>query len=358
MGITNPKQVILADTSIYEGLINIDKFITSGAAGIIPKASQGNWMDVQFKNTWANAKGRTPRGCYHFFDPRYSPTQQANEFISLVKDDLGELPLVVDWEAGWTGTYSSWSNLYAFLVLLRSAFPDRPIYIYTGYYYWLDHSPNPITQAASLAWFGQFGLWLAWYTNDPSIVKIPKPWTSLKWWQYSESGPGSDYGTQSGAIDLNYYWGTTEQFEDEYHLSEGGTPPPPDTGGTTVTKGVAKTGTISNIKTMVSGVQTGIAMKGGDYVYGTLSPTGSDIINFDHFYRADGSMVSLLQFGQLCKVTTASMVLSSEVEPTPPPPPPSTDTSTLDVHVDLVTNAVHIEKNTNGVITKADVTLS
>ena len=223
-GISILRDVLLVDTSTYEGLINVNVFAASDAMGIIPKASQGNWEDDQFRNTWNNARGRVPRGSYHFFDPRYRPSEQVDKYVSLLGSDPGELPLVVDWEASWTGNYSGWQSLYDFLEALKVRIPGRKIYIYTGYFYWLDHSPNPITQAASLNYFAQYGLWLAWYTNDFSIVRIPKPWTDLKWLQFTESGSGPKYGTQSGAVDLSYYWGTKQQYQAEYNL--GGTPLP------------------------------------------------------------------------------------------------------------------------------------
>ena len=90
------------------------------------------------------------------------------------------------------------------------------------------------------------------------------------------------------------------------------------TGGI-MTKGLAKAGTSSNIKRMDNSVILA-SLKGGDSVYGTLSSQKTDIINFDHFYRADGARWEL---GAMCKVTVSNLTLNEEAEPgTPPPPPP------------------------------------
>lgn len=211
-------QVIVPDTSLYEGHMNVWQTASAGAMGIIAKASQGNYSDPQFRNTWQGAKGILPRGSYHFYDPQYSPTAQLTEYISLLHDDPGELPITVDWEYYWTGSWTGWKNLYAVMEGLKTAFPKKRLMIYTGYYYWLDHSPNPITQPASLAYFGQYDLWLAWYTENFSIVRIPRPWVDVKYLQFTESGNGELFGAQTKGIDLSYYNGTQKEYVDEYHL--------------------------------------------------------------------------------------------------------------------------------------------
>ena len=224
LGILISQQVRLADTSIYDSLVDIDKMISGGIQGVIPKASQGISEDVQFRNTWTNAKDKLRRGCYLFYDPRFKPSAQVDKFVSLIQDDSGELPLVIDWEYGdnWGGNYQGWQNLYNCLEALKAAMPGRKIFIYTGYYYWLDHSPNPITQAASLNYFSQYGLWLAWYTTDFSVIRIPKPWNNLTFLQYTDNGDREKYG----ALDLDYYAGTQEEFETEFPFG-GATPPAP-----------------------------------------------------------------------------------------------------------------------------------
>lgn len=88
-----------------------------------------------------------------------------------------------------------------------------------------------------------------------------------------------------------------------------------------MTKGTA--GAIANIKTMDgSAMPSPLAMNVGDYAYGTVSVTKSDLTNFSHFYRKNGSRVEL---GRLCKANAASMMFKEEAEPgTPvPPEPPS-----------------------------------
>lgn len=89
-------------------------------------------------------------------------------------------------------------------------------------------------------------------------------------------------------------------------------------------KGIAKNGTVSNIKPMEGGGAIA-SLSGGQYVYGDLSPTGSDIINFTHYYKVDGTKVLLL-YGvppilKQCKVTVANLILEDVPEPTTDPEP-------------------------------------
>lgn len=87
-----------------------------------------------------------------------------------------------------------------------------------------------------------------------------------------------------------------------------------------MTKGTINTG-FANVKTMDgSALPSPLAMQIGDYAYGTKSVTGSDLINFDHFYRKNGSRVDMQK---LCKANAANMTFSEETEPgTPPDPDP------------------------------------
>jgi len=63
---------------------------------------------------------------------------------------------------------------------------------------------------------------------------------------------------------------------------------------------------------------SGLTMQMGDYAYGDLSITGSDLINFDHFYRVGGIRVEL---NKPCKANATNMSKVTEDEPTTDPPP-------------------------------------
>jgi len=89
-------------------------------------------------------------------------------------------------------------------------------------------------------------------------------------------------------------------------------------------KGLARAGTISNVKNLTT-IAILAQMKSGDSVYGSLSVQGTDLLNFDHFYRADGSRWDL---GAMCKVTVSNLTLSNDPEPGPTPVPVPVPTPT------------------------------
>lgn len=82
-------------------------------------------------------------------------------------------------------------------------------------------------------------------------------------------------------------------------------------------KGTAKNGTVSNIKPMEGGGAIA-SLLGGQYVFGDLSSLQTDLINFNHYYKADGTKVLL---PKPCKVTTANLILEDIPEGTPDPTP-------------------------------------
>ena len=88
-------------------------------------------------------------------------------------------------------------------------------------------------------------------------------------------------------------------------------------------KGTAKQ--ITNIKPMAGGV-TIAQLQIGDYAFGDVGAT--DLMNFNHFYRASGLRVEL---GAPCKAWlgsgTTAMKLENIAEPNVPPvePPPPTE---------------------------------
>ena len=223
--------VDLVDISFYQRFASFPVLLTNGVKGAIIRAGQNTWKDSHAETFMTDAEqAGMPIGSYWFFDSRSSPQSQAK----LWKEVLGthKTPLLcwADYEENYEGDYGGWDNFYQFLEACKREMPDREFGIYTGYYYWTEHAPNPITQAANLAYFGQYPLWLAWYAPDISYVKIPKPWTKMTFWQYTDKGDGVKYGVGSSGLDMNKFIGTPQEFEETFDLeSEGGEMPTTDT---------------------------------------------------------------------------------------------------------------------------------
>ena len=216
------QSVIVPDTSVYDDAVDFVAMKEAGAAGVFVRAGQGLLLDNQFSRSQVETvRADLPDGYYWFLDPRVDPKRQAEMFWGSVKGQSGKLPLVVDYEApdSWGGNFGGWKNLYAFLERMKTL-TSREVIIYTGYYYWQEHSPNPLTQTASLNYFAQYPLWLAWYTADVSVVRIPKPWTTLLFLQYTESGKWPL------GQDLSYFNGDRLTYLSRFNLDILPTPQP------------------------------------------------------------------------------------------------------------------------------------
>jgi len=96
---------------------------------------------------------------------------------------------------------------------IRQLLPDKPLGVYTGYYYWNEF-------ARGVDWFGQFPLWIAWY--NPEEPLIPSVWKEWTYWQFTDDHPGALFGVESREIDMNRFMGTKAEFLARY----GGTPAP------------------------------------------------------------------------------------------------------------------------------------
>lgn len=210
--------IIIADISFWQyqyedntrqkitGWIDFAKMRTQTPAVII-RAGQGSWIDIAFDVSWRNAKtAGLLRGSYWYYDNTVEPKKQAELYASKLSADSGELQMWCDLEDKRIPTlgqndYGTWKHWYTFLERLKVLMPDKKIGIYTGYYFWIENTIQKGIPSASLDYFKQFPLWLAWYGGVP---KVPKPWTEWLFHQFTDSGDGLAYGVQSKEIDLNY----------------------------------------------------------------------------------------------------------------------------------------------------------
>jgi len=219
--------LILNDISFWNGKMNFQTMKDAGSRGCIIRAGQNTWADTKFAENYAGAKDVIPRGSYFFFDSRAEPKAQARLWKTMLDNDYGELDHAADYEENYGGTYAGWVNLYIFMNEFQqlTGLPDERLPIYTGYYYWLSSDKAPIGNTESMAWFKKHRLWLAWYTTNPSYVKIPQPWdadTLLRW----QNGVGPDgplYGSEGANIDMNKHIHGEADYLSFYKL---GTPPP------------------------------------------------------------------------------------------------------------------------------------
>lgn len=206
------------DVSLYQKVIDWDKMRMKTDTVII-REGQNEWTDEYFARNWAAAKSRGMlRSAYRFYDGRISPGKQAENMVRNLEKDLPEMEVVMDWERSYGGAYEGLANVVTCMQRIEQLLPIKMMF-YTGYYWFVDHS-NPLTHASQYAYLKTIPLWLAWYTSNPAIVLIPKPWNDLWLWQYGTPSSGAEYGVQTVEIDMNWYNGTEDDFYYRYGMAD------------------------------------------------------------------------------------------------------------------------------------------
>ena len=205
-------------------MTDFNKMRNAGVEFLFIRAGQNLWQDSDFARNWEDSKGILPRGAYWFYDDRIEPSLQAELFYETLKatGDFGELPLVIDYEKTpkaegqpEEGPFLAWRYLRIMIEKVQEHMPEKKIIIYTGRYFWLEHGPSSVFSPLALEWFKQFDLWMAAYNSRPIEEQIfPKPWDKLFIWQFTGNGDGPKYGIESLSIDLNYFNGSDEEWED------------------------------------------------------------------------------------------------------------------------------------------------
>lgn len=193
------------DISKWQGVVDFEKMRAAGAQFIFVRASQALASDPAFAENWKRARqAGLLRGAYHYLDWTKSIGDQARFFSSLLMDDPGELPPVLDYEErhGAPKREIAWSSATAFLRMVEAALAKKPM-LYTGIGYMADFGP----QTADLQ---PWPLWVAhWGVQEP---KLPRGWQTWEFWQFTDRGDGRKFGCQSAQVDLNYFNGSVEQL--------------------------------------------------------------------------------------------------------------------------------------------------
>ena len=191
------EQVQGIDVSDHQGTVDWTAVQQAGKVFVFIKATDGiTWTDPDFATNWSGARAAgLLRGAYHFYETDDDPTAQAQNFLSAVQLQPGDLPPVVDIEKLDSGSTASQTvqDLQTWLDVVQQATGRVPI-IYTSPTFW-----NSLGTSA----FGRYPLWVAEY--GVQTPKLPAGWTSWTFWQSSESGTVSGI---SGSVDLNVFQGT------------------------------------------------------------------------------------------------------------------------------------------------------
>jgi lysozyme len=187
--------------------VDFEQMRKNGASFVFIKKSQALFEDEDTRCYWRDAKNAgLLRGGYHFLVWEKSPEEQAEFFWSLLRNDPGELPPVVDFEWWKITPPNALVILERFLVRFEKVSNKTPM-IYTAPSFWRQHGSKDGKWA-------QYPLWIANYgVNFPTV---PEPWQRWEFWQFTSKGDGMSFGAESRNIDLNYFNGTEQDLLDRY----------------------------------------------------------------------------------------------------------------------------------------------
>jgi len=309
------------------------------ASYVIIRAGQNRWADRDVKRNWATAKSSgLPRGAYWFYDSRVPPQEQAELWVSLLANDLGELPLFSDFEDSYGGAYGKWKDWYDFLERLKSQAPNKELAIYTAYYYWKERTLGAGIPIASLNYFKQYPLWIANYGVTKPL--IPLPWTEWTFWQFTAHGDGTLYGVESKNIDLNYFNGDLAAFNARFNL-DGTLPPndgtfdPPQTGDkmiyemTTIYNEMRIREDHNTFAKVLSSVNANITVQ-GDELWTAPAPGAEVYANDQWMHITYGGVTGWMALTHKGKAYCKDFKIINEYEPDPTPPSTETYMATIE----------------------------
>lgn len=168
---------------------------------VIVKATEGvNYTNPDFSRAYTQAKEQNKLiGIYHYANGA-GATAEADYYLSVVGDRVGDAILVLDWEQGGNSAFGNVSYAKRWLDRIYAQTKVRPL-IYmsksvTYGYDWSAVAPN-------------YGLWVAQYADNNPTNYQSNPWTDTNgygaWsspviFQYTSTGRLSGW---SGNLDLN-----------------------------------------------------------------------------------------------------------------------------------------------------------
>ncbi len=155
-------------------------------------------VDKQYRRNWKKAKEEgLPRGAYHFFLANKSGKIQAQNFITSVKLEPGDLPPVLDIEQLYgTNPAKMRKEIKEWLTTVEEHYKVKPI-IYTSVSFYADYLNGE---------FDQYPLWAAHYL-EKNKPRINRPWL---FWQHNERGRVNGILTR---VDFNVFNGDSTDFE-------------------------------------------------------------------------------------------------------------------------------------------------
>lgn len=186
------------DIADYQSGINIGAMTTTQF--VIVKATQGTWYtSPSFTKQYSDAKAAGKLlGIYHYAEGG-DYKAEADHFLSVIGDRVGEAILCLDWESTDNSTFNSgrdktWVKNWCDYVTSKTNVKPL-VYISQAY-------------MGNVSGIGDYGLWIAQYANNNQTDYQATPWNegaySCAIRQYSSHGRITGYGAD---IDLDKFYG-------------------------------------------------------------------------------------------------------------------------------------------------------
>lgn len=185
------------DISHYQEIVDWYKLQQQEPGFIFVKATEGSTIQdpkyTEYYTTIRNLK--IPVGSYHFFTYKSTGKDQANNFLSTVKYQHGDLPLVLDAEFAKTMPDKTQveKELIDFMTIIRNKKGHYPI-IYCPYKYYLAYLKDKLPKECKL--------WIVDYKSNPNC-----DWT---FWQTTEKYTVAGI---KGYVDFNLFYGSKKKLK-------------------------------------------------------------------------------------------------------------------------------------------------
>jgi lysozyme len=205
--------------------IDWSKVIAGGKKFALIRASYGGVIDREIGYNWPAAKAvgliRGAYGFYNYWGGQPSPESQAQTLLAAIGNDLGEIPVILDFERP-DESFPALPVRSACLSVIQTYFNivdaaiGRPTMLYTNSATLKYLSPLPDWLIAHPLWVAAWPFRLPDESPEHAVertgyrpVTYGWPWT---FWQYSNKGNGKALGMESYDVDVDYFNGSEEEL--------------------------------------------------------------------------------------------------------------------------------------------------
>lgn len=188
------------DVSHYQSYIDWPTISEQNISFTFIKATEGREMyDTLYCHNWNEASlAGLKRGAYHFFRPTIPANRQAENFISWVELQTGDLPPVLDVEVlDGVSQKQLLEGINTWLAIAEIHYGLKPI-LYTNLKFY-----NKLLAGQ----FDEYPVWIARYNDRQPTLACGRDW---QFWQYGNRGRLD--GIQ-GHVDFNVFNGTFKDLD-------------------------------------------------------------------------------------------------------------------------------------------------